>query len=144
VARWLEQLADGLHRIALMLILDVQTRWYSTHQMLHKLFSFFFFFFFHISNNNNSLSIGRAIQYRKVIERFVAVNKDLRAFELTDDNWSAITLISQWLKSFRAPPLCKCLLQRGQCLHQLLPSSAASRTPFAKPFALCPTTHPQN
>ena len=58
--------------------------------------------FFSIFNANISLLIGRAIQYRKVIERFVAVNKDLRAFELTDDDWSAITLISQWLKSFRS------------------------------------------
>jgi len=96
VAQWLEQLADGLHHIPLMLILDVQTRWYSTHQMLHK----YYFVFPPISNTNISFLIGRAIQYRKVIEHFVAVNKYLRAFELTDDDWSAITLISQWLKSF--------------------------------------------
>lgn len=32
---WLESLQDGLKWNALMLILDVQTRWYSTHQMLH-------------------------------------------------------------------------------------------------------------
>lgn len=49
-----------------------------------------------------SYLIGRALQYRPVIERFVAVNKDLRSFELSDDDWSAITLISQWLKSFRS------------------------------------------
>src|ERR1700732_366340 len=58
--------------------------------------------FFRISNTNIFLLIGRAIQYRKVTEHFVAVNKDLRVFELTDDDWSAIILISQWLKSFRS------------------------------------------
>lgn len=47
-----------------------------------------------------TLSLGHAIQYHKVIEHFVAVNKDLHAFELTDDDWEAISLIAQWLKSF--------------------------------------------
>ena len=95
MAQWLKQLADGLHHIPLMLILDVQTRWYSTHQMLHKNF-------FSVGVPNANISIGQAIQYCKIIEGFVAVNKDLHAFELTDDDWSAITLISQWLKSFHS------------------------------------------
>ena len=47
-----------------------------------------------------TLSPGHGIQYHKVIEHFVAVNKDLHAFELTDDDWEAISLIAQWLKSF--------------------------------------------
>jgi hypothetical protein len=73
-----------------------------------------------ISNAKISLLIGRAIQYCKVIERFVAVNKDLRAFELTDDNWSAITLISQWLKSF-----CSTTVQMSATKKPMLSSTLA-------------------
>ncbi|GLB44045.1 putative protein dimerization activity [Lyophyllum shimeji] len=65
---------------ALMLILDVRTRWSSTHQMLR-----------------------RALDYRKCIDAYVSRNDELReSFRLTDADWNSITLITSWLKSFRS------------------------------------------
>ena len=141
MAWWLEQLADGLHRIALMLILNVQTRWYSTHQMLRKLFSFCFLF--HIYNNNNSLSIGWAIQYHKLLSTLLLSTKTCVHLSLL----MMTGLQSPWSWSgsnLSVPPLWKFLLQRGQCFYRLLPSFVTSRTPFTKLFALFPTTLPQN
>ncbi|KAG6808229.1 hypothetical protein H0H92_004971 [Tricholoma furcatifolium] len=63
----------------LMLILDVKTRWSSTHQMLRH-----------------------ALDYRKSIDSFVCRYKDLRHLELSDEDWNAITLVASWLKSFRS------------------------------------------
>ncbi|KAI3603582.1 transposase-like protein [Moniliophthora roreri] len=63
----------------LMLILDVKTRWSSTHQMLR-----------------------RALDFIDVIESFVAKTKDLRPFELSSLDWEAIRLVTGWLKSFRS------------------------------------------
>lgn len=35
-----------------------------------------------------------------VIDNFVAKNRDLRKFELSNDDWLAISLVTRWLKSF--------------------------------------------
>jgi hypothetical protein len=48
------------------------------------------------------LYAGRALDYRKVIDDFVAKTKDLRKFELTPEDWSAIELVCRWLKAFRS------------------------------------------
>ena len=64
---------------ATMLILDVKTRWSSTHQMLR-----------------------RTIDYRSVVDDFVAKNRELRKYELQDEDWGAIELVAQWLKAFRS------------------------------------------
>ncbi|KAF5328727.1 hypothetical protein D9619_011460 [Psilocybe cf. subviscida] len=61
----------------LMLILDVRTRWSSTHQMLR-----------------------RALDFSKEIDQFVSIHKDLRGLELDEQDWSAITQVSGWLKVF--------------------------------------------
>jgi hypothetical protein len=45
---------------------------------------------------------GRALDYRTVIDDFVAKNRDLRKFEMHEDDWNAITLVTRWLKSFRS------------------------------------------
>jgi hypothetical protein len=55
-----------------MLILDVKTRWSSTHQMLRKQALLV------IHQLLITLSVGRALDYRLVIDDFVAKNKDLR------------------------------------------------------------------
>ena len=81
---------------ALMLILDVKTRWSSTHQMLRKQALLV------IHQLLITLSVGRALDYRSVIDDFVAKNKDLRKFEMHADDWDAIVLVAQWLKSFRS------------------------------------------
>jgi len=49
-----------------------------------------------------TLSVGRALDYRLVIDDFVAKNKDLRKFEMHAGDWDAIALVAQWLKSFRS------------------------------------------
>ncbi|KAF5387134.1 hypothetical protein D9615_002164 [Tricholomella constricta] len=64
---------------ALMLILDVKTRWSSTHQMLR-----------------------RALDYREVIEGFVSRHRDLRQHELSEADWRSLVLVTDWLKSFRS------------------------------------------
>ncbi|KAF5376117.1 hypothetical protein D9615_007777 [Tricholomella constricta] len=64
---------------ALMLILDVKTRWSSTHQMLR-----------------------RALDYQDVIEGFVSRHRDLRQHELSESDWRSLVLVTDWLKSFRS------------------------------------------
>ncbi|KAJ7362630.1 hypothetical protein DFH08DRAFT_683269 [Mycena albidolilacea] len=62
-----------------MLILDVKTRWSSTHQMMN-----------------------RALKYRPAITQFIADNPDLHGVELTMHDWNAISLVSDWLFHFRS------------------------------------------
>lgn len=62
-----------------MLILDVKTRWSSTHQMLR-----------------------RALDFRQAINDFVAKTRELRQYELSDADWVAIELVTKWLKAFRS------------------------------------------
>jgi hypothetical protein len=45
---------------------------------------------------------GRALDYREVIDTYVARYRDLRDYELSDDDWEGITLVAGWLKSFRS------------------------------------------
>ncbi|KAJ3004761.1 hypothetical protein NUW54_g4661 [Trametes sanguinea] len=70
--------ATSDHEAPLMLILDVPTRWSSTHQMLR-----------------------RALDYRYQIDSFVATNRDLRSFEMASDDWEAIEIVTQWLRLYR-------------------------------------------
>ncbi|KIY46286.1 hypothetical protein FISHEDRAFT_66508 [Fistulina hepatica ATCC 64428] len=44
--------------------------------------------------------LGRALDYQEAIDAFVAKTKDLRKYELSEADWQAITLVTQWLKSF--------------------------------------------
>src|SRR6202790_5035923 len=46
------------------------------------------------------LFLGRAIDYRSVLDDIVAKNRELRKHELQDEDWEAIALVAQWLKSF--------------------------------------------
>jgi hypothetical protein len=48
------------------------------------------------------LLLGRALDNRESIETFVLRYKDIRPFELSEDEWNAITLVTSWLKSFRS------------------------------------------
>jgi hypothetical protein len=50
----------------------------------------------------NILSIGHALDNRESIDSFVLRYKDIRHFELSDNEWEAITLVTSWLKSFRS------------------------------------------
>ncbi|KAJ7075273.1 hypothetical protein B0H15DRAFT_894349, partial [Mycena belliarum] len=62
-----------------MLILDVPTRWSSTHQMLR-----------------------RAIDHRQIISDFVGKHRDMHSWDLTASDWDAIIMVTGWLKSFRS------------------------------------------
>ena len=83
-----------------MLILDVKTRWSSTHQMLRKranLFCSLVTWFTH------GIPVsGCALDYRNVIDNFVAKNQELRSFKLSTADWDAVVLVTKWLKSFRS------------------------------------------
>ncbi|KAJ7323843.1 hypothetical protein DFH08DRAFT_968862 [Mycena albidolilacea] len=61
-----------------MLILDVKIRWSSTHQML-----------------------WRALEFKLAVDNYVAKSKDLRALELSKEDWEAIELVAQWVEAFR-------------------------------------------
>ncbi|KAJ7856937.1 hypothetical protein B0H14DRAFT_2578580 [Mycena olivaceomarginata] len=63
----------------LILILDVNTRWSSTHQMLR-----------------------RALDFRLPIYNYVANDSELQEHELTSAEWEALLTVSKWLKAFRS------------------------------------------
>jgi len=84
-----------------MLILDVKTRWSSTHQIMHT-------FVVDLSLNLIYILIikcyppGRALDFSKEIDDFVGWHCDLRSPELDADDWSAISLVAGWLKAFHS------------------------------------------
>lgn len=68
---------------ALMLILDVVTRWSSTHQMLN-----------------------RAVDFRTVIDDYTAHDRNgLLKFRLGEEDWSAVCIVERWLVAFRCATL---------------------------------------
>ncbi|KAG1737736.1 hypothetical protein EDB19DRAFT_1583469, partial [Suillus lakei] len=79
----------------LMLILNVKTRWSSTHQML-------------------------LLDYCKVIDDFVAKTWELHQYELSAKDWRAIKLVSHWLKAF-----CAATTQMPMMKHSMLSSTQA-------------------
>ena len=42
------------------------------------------------------------MDYRTVLDDFVAKNRELHKYELQDEDWEAIALVASWLKSFRS------------------------------------------
>jgi hypothetical protein len=42
------------------------------------------------------------MDYRAVLNDFVAKNRELRKHELQDEDWEAIALVAQWPKSFQS------------------------------------------
>ena len=48
------------------------------------------------------LSTGRALDYREVIDTYVARSHDLRDYELSEEDWEGITHVAGWLKSFHS------------------------------------------
>ena len=84
---------------ALVLILDVKTRWSSTHQMMSKSSIFI------LNSHVDPLYIyylDRALKYRKCIDDFVGRTRELRYLELDDSEWDAIAHVADWLKLFRS------------------------------------------
>ena len=50
----------------------------------------------------NILLLGRALDNRESIDTFVLRHKDIRHYELSEEEWDAIALVTGWLKSFRS------------------------------------------
>jgi hypothetical protein len=48
------------------------------------------------------LLLGRAMDYRAVLDDFVAKNREFHKHKLQDEDWDAIALVTQWLKLFRS------------------------------------------
>ncbi|KAM5534120.1 hypothetical protein V8D89_012211, partial [Ganoderma adspersum] len=80
VRRHPELVKANISEMALMLILDVPTRWSSTHSMLR-----------------------RACTHQVPIDKFVCdpANKDLRQYELSWQDWEALSIVTQWLRLYR-------------------------------------------
>jgi hypothetical protein len=87
---------DDAESPALMLILDVKTRWSSTHQMLCEFVSSIF------TINGTNSTIGRALDYCPAIDAFVGRKRELRDLEISKDEWNSIKMVATWLKSFRS------------------------------------------
>jgi hypothetical protein len=82
-----------------MLILDVKTRWSSTHQIMRKFSNLVPQYRYHSLLIHN---IGRALQFQEDIDDFVGRHRDLRSLELGEDEWVAITQVADWLMAFRS------------------------------------------
>ncbi len=78
-----------------MLILDVRTRWASTHQMLRTSLSLWLLLWV-----SDLWDVGRTLNYHRTIDSFISRNKDLHILKLSDANWDSIKLVASWLKSF--------------------------------------------
>lgn len=83
----------------LMLILDVRTRWSSTHQMLRESSHILVWF---ICKFKSHLLLGRALDYRNAIDSYTSRNRDLHQYELSTEDWDAISMVTSWLKSFHS------------------------------------------
>jgi hypothetical protein len=45
---------------------------------------------------------GRALDFHDDVDTFVCHYRDLRSLELSDEDWHAISQVTQWLKAFRS------------------------------------------
>ena len=55
------------------------------------------------------------MDYRSVLDDFIAKNRELHKHELQDEDWEAIALVTQWLKSFWSATT-----QRSRTKHPML------------------------
>ena len=93
----LRQMENALQKMKLMLIIDVKTWWSSMHQMLHKQSCLV-----PILQSLASLHFRTDTWYCDVIDNCVAKNCNLHTYELSTADWDTITLVTQWLKSFKS------------------------------------------
>src|SRR5262245_27860539 len=63
---------------------------------------------------------GRALDHREVIDDFVAKTRELRHLELSAEDWDSVTLVTQWLKTFRSATT-----QMSSTKHSMLSSTHA-------------------
>ena len=84
-----------------MPILDVVTRWSSTHQMLRK-------FALLVVDLSKMLYVclDRALAYRDIVDSFVAKHRELRNLELDTSEWAIITNPEYLEGSFLCVPNC--------------------------------------
>lgn len=87
-----------------MLILDVATRWSSTHQMLGTHIWFTSQALKHLLTR--TLVSGRALDFKQAIIDYTAQDRnELRDYRLTDADWAALEIVEHWLISFRCATL---------------------------------------
>lgn len=93
----LDEQGLGKEKQGRMPILDVRTRWSSMHQMMSKC----------LKLGSIEVSMlkarvtGRALEFKEDIDTFSQRFKDLHASELSERDWNAIKLVTQWLHAFR-------------------------------------------
>ena len=46
------------------------------------------------------LQLGRALDYQHAIDSYASRNRDLHRYELSNDDWDSISMVTSWLKSF--------------------------------------------
>lgn len=63
---------------------------------------------------------GRALDFRKSSNNFVVETRELCKYELSDDNWQSIELVTGWLKAFRSATT-----QMSMTKHPMLSSAHA-------------------
>jgi hypothetical protein len=66
------------------------------------------------------LLLGWAMDYCAILNNFVAKNRELCKHELQDEDWEAIALVAQWLKSFWSA-----ITQMSTTKHPMLSSTHA-------------------
>ncbi|KLO15472.1 hypothetical protein SCHPADRAFT_824680, partial [Schizopora paradoxa] len=45
--------------------------------------------------------IGRALRHHDAVDSYMAKDKELRRYELSDPDWEAIKMVTRWLRTFR-------------------------------------------
>ncbi|KAJ7469791.1 hypothetical protein B0H11DRAFT_2196741 [Mycena galericulata] len=83
----LDQLHEELSEAQLMLILDVRTRWTSTHQMLRAYLPFQIFL---VLGKSSQASPGRALHNKDAINRYIRGAPELVDAQLSDSDWDAL------------------------------------------------------
>jgi hypothetical protein len=73
-----------------------------------------------LGDRSKDIITGQALDHRGIIDDFVAKTKELRHLELSADDWEAIALVTQWLKTFRSATT-----QMSSTKHSMLSSTHA-------------------
>lgn len=80
-----------------MLILDVRTRWTSTHQMLREFLPDLMV----LASLLTYRYSGRALDHRNCLDDWVDRQREVRPLELKPSDWDALSLLEDWLQAFR-------------------------------------------
>lgn len=48
------------------------------------------------------MALGRAIEYRAVVDSYVSRNRELHSCEMSASDWDNVSMVTGWLKTFRS------------------------------------------